>query len=104
MENRKQMKVIELRNGVQMPLLGFGTSTTTNNEILKDKRRIIDSIKYALTIGYRHIDTAEYYQNENLVATAIQVSFISIDYNYLQHFQMPKKIIQANSNNLKIFS
>jgi diketogulonate reductase-like aldo/keto reductase len=68
-------KVIVLRNGVRVPMIGFGTSTTINKDILKDEIRVVESIKCALNIGYRHIDTANFYKNEYLVARAIKVFF-----------------------------
>jgi diketogulonate reductase-like aldo/keto reductase len=71
-------KVIVLRNGVRVPLIGFGTSTTINNDILNDEIRVAESIKCALNIGYRHIDTANFYKNEYLVGRAIKVFFVEI--------------------------
>ncbi|WP_434305649.1 aldo/keto reductase [Clostridium botulinum] len=59
-----------LNNGVKMPLLGFGTYKAENGNI------VIQSVKEALRIGYRHIDTASYYGNEEGVGTAIKESGI----------------------------
>ncbi len=59
-----------LNNGVKMPLLGFGTYKAENGNT------VIQSVKEALRIGYRHIDTASYYGNEEGVGTAIKESGI----------------------------
>lgn len=56
-----------LANGVQIPVLGFGTWQTPD----------IKSVKAALEAGYRHIDTAQAYQNEASVGTAIQESGVA---------------------------
>lgn len=60
----------KLRNGVNIPTIGLGTSLRGKN--LESKQVFIDSVKYAINIGYRHIDTAKCYNNEHLIATAIQ--------------------------------
>jgi diketogulonate reductase-like aldo/keto reductase len=51
----------------QMPLLGFGTWDVTG-------RRGYEAIRYALEIGYRHIDTATMYGNEAEVGRALRDS------------------------------
>ena len=51
-------QVLVLRNGVRVPLIGFGTSTTINKDILNDEISVVELIKFALNVGYRHIDTA----------------------------------------------
>ena len=57
-----------LRNGVKIPCIGYGTYKTANNE------EGLQAIKQAIEAGYRHIDTAQGYQNEHLVAAAIKES------------------------------
>lgn len=57
-----------LSNGVKMPWLGFGTYK------VEDGHTVIESVKEALKIGYRHIDTASLYNNEEGVGTAIKES------------------------------
>jgi len=59
-----------LNNGYEIPNLGLGTFRLT------DKKEILSSVTYALEIGYRHIDTAAIYQNENEIGTAIKQSGI----------------------------
>ena len=56
---------ITLNNNIQIPILGYGTYSMERNEILE-----------ALKVGYRHIDTAEGYGNEEEVAKAIEASGI----------------------------
>jgi 2,5-diketo-D-gluconate reductase A len=55
---------IELRDGAQIPQLGFGVFQIPPEESA-------DAVKSALQIGYRHIDTAEMYQNERGVGQGI---------------------------------
>ena len=50
-------KTVELNNGINMPILGLGTWTLTNDEAEQ-------SVYFALKTGYRLIDTAEYYGDE----------------------------------------
>lgn len=56
---------IELNDGVRIPQLGFGVFQIKPDETAA-------AVKTALGIGYRHIDTAEMYGNENQVAQGIR--------------------------------
>jgi diketogulonate reductase-like aldo/keto reductase len=71
---RKNMKHLQdcvtLHNGVQMPWLGLGVYK------VKDGEEVINAVRTALEIGYRHIDTAAYYQNEEGVGKAVRESGI----------------------------
>ncbi|PKK92873.1 MAG: aldo/keto reductase [Tenericutes bacterium HGW-Tenericutes-6] len=62
--------IITLRNGVKMPQLGLGTF------LVKDGESAYETVKEALNIGYRHIDTAQMYFNEASVGKAIKDSGI----------------------------
>ena len=62
------MKKIKLNNGVEVPLVGFGTSQIT--EPLEVEKAVINAIKS----GYRHIDTAQSYMNEEAVGKGISKS------------------------------
>lgn len=62
---------VTLNNGVRIPSLGFGTYTIENGY------PIINSVHEALKVGYRHIDTASFYNNEEGVGAAIKESGIS---------------------------
>lgn len=66
-----------LNNGVKIPHLGFGTYTA------KDGDKVIQSVKEALKIGYRHIDTASFYGNEEEVGIAIKESGVPRDEIFL---------------------
>lgn len=57
-----------LANDVQIPCIGFGTWQTPDGETA------INSVKAALKVGYRHIDTAACYGNEASVGQAIKES------------------------------
>lgn len=50
--------------GQEIPALGFGTWELTGNTCTR-------SVEHALDLGYRHIDTAEGYENEEQVGEAI---------------------------------
>ena len=65
------MKSYTLNNGVSIPVLGFGTWKAENGEIA------YQSVLEALKAGYRHIDTAAIYKNEESVGRAIQDSGIT---------------------------
>ncbi|MFT3739011.1 MAG: aldo/keto reductase [Breznakibacter sp.] len=66
----QQIPSVTLANGVKMPMLGFGTFKLT------DAKAAYNSVLCALQLGYRHIDTAAVYQNEEAVGRAIQDSGI----------------------------
>ena len=57
------MEYLKLSNGVEMPLLGYGVFLVTPDEC---ERCVSD----ALSVGYRLIDTAQAYQNEEGVGNA----------------------------------
>ena len=56
----------------QIPALGFGTFRLLG-------KVCEDSVTHALDVGYRHIDTAQIYKNEEEVGRAIQKSAVSRD-------------------------
>ncbi|CAM4102033.1 aldo/keto reductase [Acinetobacter pragensis] len=55
-----------LNNGVKMPILGFGVFQ------MLDQQQCEDAVYHALMTGYRHIDTAAAYENEDAVGRAIR--------------------------------
>ncbi len=57
-----------MHNGVEMPYLGLGTYQADNEQ------EVVDAVSYALEIGYRHIDTASVYGNEQGVGKGIAES------------------------------
>jgi len=54
-------------SAVEIPRLGFGVYLSTNQQCVK-------SCLAALKVGYRHIDTAQYYGNEKEVGEAVRQS------------------------------
>ncbi|WP_446051457.1 aldo/keto reductase [Zobellia laminariae] len=60
-----------LNNGVEMPYFGLGTYLADNDQ------EVIDAVKNALNAGYRHIDTAAAYKNEEGVGKGIRESNIA---------------------------
>lgn len=64
------MKNIQLNNGIEMPQLGYGVFQVAPQEA---ERCVLD----ALSVGYRMIDTAQAYQNEEGVGAAIKKSGVA---------------------------
>lgn len=62
------MKTVTLNNGIKMPLLGFGVFQ------MNDAQECEQAVYDALMAGYRLIDTAASYQNEEAVGKAIKQS------------------------------
>lgn len=56
-----------LSNGVEIPKLGLGTWFISNGDV-------VQAVKDAVQIGYRHIDTAQAYRNESGVGEGIRAS------------------------------
>ncbi|WP_313580381.1 aldo/keto reductase [Chishuiella sp.] len=65
------MKTVKLNNGVVMPILGLGVYQITDYQ--ECKNTVLDALK----IGYRSIDTAAIYKNEEAVGEAIKESGIN---------------------------
>lgn len=63
------MDYVTLHNGVKMPQLGYGVYQVSKDEC---ERCVLDALK----VGYRHIDTAQSYFNEEEVGNAIEKSGI----------------------------
>ncbi|MDN3492496.1 aldo/keto reductase [Winogradskyella bathintestinalis] len=66
------MKNLKLNDGNSMPIVGFGTYKATEQEG-------IDAVKHALLNGYRSIDTAAVYGNEEAVGKGIKQSGVARD-------------------------
>jgi 2,5-diketo-D-gluconate reductase A len=58
---------VRLNNGVQMPILGFGVFQIPAEQTQR-------AVEQALAAGYRHLDTASSYGNEEAVGAAIRAS------------------------------
>src|SRR3954470_24256609 len=65
------MKTVGLNNGVEMPILGFGVFQ------IEDPRECERSVRDAIDVGYRLIDTAASYGNEESVGNAIKKSGVA---------------------------
>lgn len=68
--NAKEITNVKLNNGVKMPMLGFGTYGL-RGEVCQQ------SVADALSVGYRLIDTAKIYGNEEAVGKGIKQSGIN---------------------------
>lgn len=68
---------LTLHNGVVLPSVGFGVFQSSPEETA-------DAVAEALTVGYRHIDTAAAYGNEREVGQAIAASGIPRDELFIE--------------------
>ena len=64
------MEFYTLSNNVKIPVIGFGTWQTPNDDTG------VNAVLSALKAGYRHIDTAQGYGNESAVGKAVELSGI----------------------------
>ena len=64
--------LIRLNNGIRMPAVGLGTYKLVEREAYAP-------VKAALEHGYRHIDTASFYKNEEWVGKAVKDSGVPRD-------------------------
>ena len=62
------MQTVKLNNGVEIPILGFGVFQIT--DLTECERSVFDAIQS----GYRHIDTAASYMNEEAVGRGVKRS------------------------------
>ena len=58
---------VELTSGARMPLLGLGTWQARG-------RGAMEAVRHALSVGYRHVDTATMYGNEREIGQALAAS------------------------------
>src|SRR5258706_5739244 len=80
------MQTVKLNNGVKMPILGFGVFQVKDLE--ECERSVVD----AIATGYRLIDTAQSYENEEAVGKAIKRSGVARE----ELFITTKLWIQSN--------
>ncbi len=72
------MNHYRLNNGVEIPVLGFGNWKAADGE------EAYQAVLAALKAGYRHIDTAAIYQNEESVGRAIMIAVLRAKTAYYQ--------------------
>ncbi len=94
------MEYIKLNNGIEMPVLGFGTFLTQSDECEK-------SVTDAIKAGYRLIDTAEAYGNEEAIGKAIakcgvprEELFITTKVNF-KSYDNAKAVVEASLKTLQ---
>jgi methylglyoxal/glyoxal reductase len=95
---------VELGNGVAMPWVGLGVFKSPPG------RETEQAVRWALEIGYRHVDTAAYYQNEKDVSRALKASgvpreqvFITTKvWNTDQGYEQTLKAFDLSRRNLEL--
>lgn len=70
------MEFVTLNNGIKMPVLGYGVYQVTNEEC---EKCVLD----AISVGYRSIDTAQAYGNEEAVGNAVKKCGVPRDQLFL---------------------
>ena len=64
-----EVKKLKLPDGNEIPILGFGTWKLTG-------QTCVNAVTQALSVGFRHIDTADMYGNHNEVGRGIKESWV----------------------------
>ena len=92
------MEYLTLQNGVQMPLVGFGTFMLSGETCVK-------AVAEAIQSGYRMIDTAEAYGNEKVVGAGIRASgidrrelFLVTKVNFKSYEHAEQTVMQSLEN------
>jgi diketogulonate reductase-like aldo/keto reductase len=76
---------IALANGTQIPTVGLGVWQVANDE------ECVNAVRWALELGYRHIDTAQAYGNEKAVGQGIRDSGVPREDVYITTKFYPAK-------------
>ena len=87
------MKEVVLSNGVKMPILGFGVYQIPD---LNECEKVVSD---AIKVGYRLIDTAQAYNNEEAVGNAIKKSGID-----REEFFVTSKVWISNAGEEKAYA
>lgn len=98
------MQKVVLNNGLEMPILGFGVFQM--NDLEECERSVSDAIE----VGYRLIDTAASYGNEESVGKAIQKSGVARDEIFITtklwiqdaDYESTKRAFQRSLDNLRL--
>ena len=94
---------VKLNNGIEMPLIGYGV-------YLVDPSITEKCVLNALSVGYRSLDTAQYYENEAAVGSAVHKSGIPRDEVFitsklaLSHpsYQRAKENVKSSLQRMKL--
>ena len=92
-----------LSNGVKVPIIGFGTWRLVDKEAET-------AVQVAIDAGYRHIDTASMYQNEESIGRAIKESgldrkdlFVTTKaWNDIQTYEQAQAALETSLKNLNL--
>lgn len=85
------MLYVKLNNGVEVPQLGLGVFQTKPGE------ETVNAVKWALEAGYRHIDTAKMYNNEESVAQGIREAGLRREDVFITSKILPADIIAGKT-------
>jgi alcohol dehydrogenase (NADP+) len=97
------MKHLLFANGDKMPSLGLGTWRSKPNEVY-------EAVLHAIKVGYRHIDCAYVYKNENEIGNAVKDAIseglvkredLWITSKLWNDSHLPKDVLPAIKNSLK---
>ena len=102
-QTENSIPTVTLNNGIPMPILGFGTNTL-NGEIC------VRSVSDAISVGYRLIDTAHIYGNEEFVGAGIKQSGIKREELFITSklwvddsgYESTKKAFETSINKLGV--
>ena len=94
---------VTLNNGIQMPILGFGTNTLNDSTCER-------CVSEAISVGYRLIDTAKIYGNEKSVGAGIKKSGIKREELFITSklwvddsgYESTKKAFETSLNKLGV--
>ncbi len=94
---------IKLTNKISIPCIGYGTYLTPDDEIC------VKGIVEAIKAGYRHIDTAQVYENEKSAGEGVRASTLKREevfvtskvWNTHHGFENTMKAFQSSLKNLK---
>lgn len=101
MKTNQQTLTFKLNNGITIPALGLGTFLVDDPAIAQK------TVEEALALGYRHIDTAMIYRNEEAIGHALKNADIPREELFIttklwNSDQRSGKIQQAIDNSLKL--
>lgn len=85
------MNYFKLNNGLEIPQVGLGVFQTKPGE------ETVNAVKWALEAGYRHIDTAKMYNNEEYVAEGIKAAGFKREDVFITSKILPADIIAGKT-------